>query len=105
MIVKNSLGGTGDRFSDDMQIPYAGVQHPNGKTTYTGVGSYWSSSPIDNNYYESQKVILNSNNFDARDEFHYSTRGYGLSVRCFKNSYVPRPKILNLVFMSDGEEV
>ena len=96
-----SLNGTGNRFSEDMQIPFVGYRDFDG-TVYAGdYGTYWSSSPSDGADI-ARGFFLRPKYLDAN----YSIRrGYGYAVRCFKNSYVKLPKTLNLFFMSDGEEV
>lgn len=96
-----SLNGTGNRFSEDMQIPFVGNRGYDGTVYAGGYGYYWSSSPYDD--------ALNARYFylgpDGLGASNYRNRGYGLAVRCFKNSYVKLPKTLDLFFMSDDEEV
>ena len=85
-------------------LSFPGQNHQGGGNNLISVGSqayYWSSSP--NGIYFEDAHYVTINDISIKSQF--SRRAHGMSVRCFKNSYVPRPKILNLVFMSDGEEV
>ena len=100
MNYKSSLNGTGNRFSEDMQIPFVGNRNYDGTVRAGDYGYYWSSSPND--------MELLSRNFRLDPDILNATandRGNGYAVRCFKDSYVKLPKTLNLFFMSDGEEV
>ena len=96
-----SLNGTGNRFSEDMQIPFVGYRLYDGTVYAGGYGYYWSSSPNDN----ANNVLYFYLYPDSLNANYNIGRGYGNAVRCFKNSYVELPKTLNLFFMSDGEEV
>ena len=94
-----SLNETGNRFSEDMQIPFVDERYYDG-TVYAG-GYYWSSSPDDYAIY-ARYFYLNPNRLHAN---YYSHRGNGRAVRCFKNSYVKLPKTLNLFFMLSTGDV
>ena len=96
----NSLNRTGNRFSEDMQMPFVGYRSSDGVVRAGDHGSYWSSSPYDGA--DAHRFRLDPNSLYANIDYN---RGYGYAVRCFKNSYVKLPKTLNLFFMSDGEEV
>ena len=90
-------------FSQDLLIPFAGNRYCNdGKVYSTGsTAYYWSSSPDYDEissrsfYFYADYLLANYNSY----------RGIGLSVRCFKDSYVKLPKTLNLFFMSSTGDV
>jgi hypothetical protein len=96
------LNGAGNRFSEDMQIPFVGSRYDNGTVNAGDYGDYWSSSPYYDNANYARNFRLDPDDLYATSD---SGREYGVAVRCFKNSYVKLPKTLNLFFMSDGEEV
>ena len=56
-------------------------------------GYYWSSSPYSVGSNSARYLYLNSSY--VRAYFNYK-RAYGLSVRCFKDSYVADPETFNL---------
>ena len=92
-------------FSNDLQLPLAGNRsYYDGAVYHQGnYAYYWSSSPRGgSNPKGAWSLFFYSNDVNPSD---YSSRAYGKSLRCFKNSYVELPKTLNLFFMSDGEEV
>lgn len=99
MNYKYSLNGTGNRFSEDMQMPFVGYRGYDGTVYAGGYGNYWSSSPYGSS---ARYFYLHPNNLLATND---DIRGLGSAVRCFKDSYVKLPKTLNLFFMSDDVEV
>ena len=97
----NLLNGTGNRFSEDMQIPFVGDRRYDGTVYAGGYGNYWSSSPYDDDI-NARHFYLGPNT--SLFIYHHN-RGNGNAVRCFKNSYVKLPKTLNLFFMPSTGDV
>jgi len=68
-------------FKSDLKLPLAGARYPNNASVgHQGtLGYYWSSSP---EVASARNLSFYSSNVYPQD---YYTRGYGYSVRCFKN--------------------
>jgi hypothetical protein len=81
---------------DYFYIPFAGRRYYSyaDLKNQGSYGNYWSSSPYGSDNPDSARYLyLNSSIVRARS---YNTRALGLSVRCFKDSYVADPESSNL---------
>ena len=82
------------------KLPFAGYRYYGSASLYDlgSYGFYWSSSPSSASSKYARRLYLGSSNVDADD---YDNRADGLSVRCFKDSYVA-PISYTLTFDSQG---
>ena len=90
----------GTNFANSFKLPFAGYRD-NSSASLNDQGSYgsfWSSSPNSASSNLARLLILDSSIVDAGN---LDLRAYGLSVRCFKDSYVA-PKTYTLTFDSQG---
>ena len=98
---KSGLEWTWIRFSEDMQIPFAGIRNIQGSAISVDYGKYWSSSPRDD-FVNSRYAYINPNVLRWSD---YEYRANWNSIRCFKNEYVKLPQTFTISFISDGVEI
>ena len=98
---KSGLEWTWIRFSEDMQIPFAGIRNIQGSAISVDYGKYWSSSPRDD-FVNSRYAYINPNVLRWSD---YEYRANWNSIRCFKNEYVKLPQTFTISFISDGLEI
>lgn len=86
-----------EAFMNKFYIPFAGGRDYStaGLKLQGSNGGYWSSSPYGSVYPSYARVLdLYSSSVYADNR---SRRAFGLSVRCFKDSYVASPESSNLV--------
>ena len=77
-----SSDGNGNNTSGFSAIP-GGYRMPNGSYTYSGSdGSWWSASPSGS----SGASLFNLSSTENDVDFHESSRRYGLSIRCIKDT-------------------
>ena len=77
---------TWDGWRINLHMPFAGYRN-NSTAARSNQGSksyYWSSSPTYDGSNRARYLLLNSSRVNAGNGFY---RAYGLSVRCFKNSF------------------
>ena len=105
-----SANGIWTKFSNDLKLPLAGYRDYDEDGDVTSAGNfayYWSSSPRGGSNPDSAWNLGFNPSYVGPAS--YSSRAFGFSVRCFKNSYIELPKkTLNLYFMAntwDIEEV
>ena len=84
-----------EAFMNKFYIPFAGLRNfSTAGLSYQGSeGDYWSSSPDSPGPYTAHRFDLSSSSVRSIGN---STRAKGLSVRCFKDSYVASPETSNL---------
>ena len=77
-----SSDGNGNNLSGFSAIP-GGYRMPDGSYTYSGSdGSWWSASPSGS----SGASLFNLSSTENDVDFHESSRRYGLSIRCIKDT-------------------
>ena len=78
------------------KLPFAGHRDSSDASlgSQGSYGGYWSYSPYSAGSNGAHSLYLGSSDVYAND---YSYRADGLSVRCFKDSYVASPETSNLV--------
>ena len=83
-------------FQEYFKLPFAGGRdYSTADLSYLGsLGSYWSSSPNSAGSTHARLLDLSSSHVRASS---YGKRATGLSVRCFRDSYVASPETSNLV--------
>ncbi|MBR4567497.1 hypothetical protein IKO18_03550 [bacterium] len=83
-------------FQEYFKLPFAGGRNSSTADLKAqgSYGYYWSSSPYSAGSSSARTLDLDSSYVDAD---YINGRAYGLSVRCFKDSYVASPETSNLV--------
>ena len=78
------LWWTWSKFSNDMQIPFAYFRNPSNIASSTAGGYYRSSSPREN---DKGAFYITITQYSLKS-YDYDFRGFGRTIRCFKNEYV-----------------
>lgn len=84
-------------FMDYFYISFAGSRYYSNATLdgQGSYGNYWSSSPSDSDHPYGARYLSLYSPYVLADNG--GRRGFGVSVRCFKDSYVASPESSNLV--------